>query len=34
MLAAETANAQTVADTVAEFGLIGTWATDCTQPAS
>ena len=34
MLAAETANAQTVADTVAEFGLIGTWAADCTQPAS
>src|ERR1700689_2536052 len=30
----ETANAQSVADTVAEFGLIGTWATDCTQPAS
>jgi hypothetical protein len=34
MLAAETANAQTVADTVAEFGLIGTWATDCAQAAS
>jgi len=31
---AETANAQSVADTVAEFGLIGTWATDCKQPAS
>jgi hypothetical protein len=30
----ETANAQSVADTVAEFGLIGTWATDCAQPAS
>jgi hypothetical protein len=30
----ETANAQSVADTIAEFGLIGTWATDCTQPAS
>jgi hypothetical protein len=32
--AVETANAQSVADTVAEFGLIGTWATDCAQPAS
>jgi len=31
---AETANAQSVADTIAEFGLIGTWAADCTQPAS
>jgi hypothetical protein len=30
----ETANAQSVADTVADFGLIGTWAIDCTQPAS
>ena len=30
----ETANAQSVADTVAEFGLIGTWAADCAQPAS
>jgi hypothetical protein len=30
----ETANAQSVANTVAEFGLIGTWATDCAQPAS
>jgi hypothetical protein len=30
----ETANAQSVANTIAEFGLIGTWATDCTQPAS
>ena len=31
---AETANAQSVADTIAEFGLIGTWASNCTQPAS
>ena len=31
---AETANAQSVADTIAEFGLIGTWAADCAQPAS
>jgi len=30
----ETANAQSVANTIAEFGLIGTWATDCTQSAS
>jgi hypothetical protein len=30
----ETANAQSVANTIAEFGLIGTWATDCAQPAS
>ena len=30
----ETADAQSVANTVAEFGLIGTWATDCVQPAS
>jgi hypothetical protein len=30
----EAANAQSVANTIAEFGLIGTWATDCTQPAS
>jgi len=29
-----TANAQSAADTIAEFGLIGTWAADCTQPAS
>jgi hypothetical protein len=34
MVSAETANAQSVADTIAEFGLVGTWATDCTQPAS
>jgi hypothetical protein len=34
MATVETANAQSVADTVAEFGLIGTWATDCAQPAS
>jgi len=33
MASVETANAQSVADTIAEFGLIGTWATDCTQPA-
>jgi hypothetical protein len=32
--AVETANAQSVANTIAEFGLIGTWATDCAQPAS
>jgi hypothetical protein len=30
----EAANAQSVANTVAEFGLIGNWATDCAQPAS
>jgi hypothetical protein len=34
MASVEAANAQSVADTVAEFGLIGTWATDCAQPAS
>jgi len=34
MINVETANAQSVANTVAEFGLIGTWATDCAQPAS
>ena len=34
MVTAETANAQSAADTVAEFGLIGTWATDCAQPPS
>ena len=34
MATVETANAQSVANTVAEFGLIGTWATDCTQPPS
>jgi hypothetical protein len=28
------ANAQSVANTIAEFGLIGTWATDCSKPAS
>ena len=32
--AVEAANAQSVANTIAEFGLIGTWATDCAQPAS
>jgi hypothetical protein len=30
----EAANAQSAADTIAEFGLIGTWATDCAKPAS
>jgi len=30
----EAANAQSVAQTLADFGLIGTWATDCSQPAS
>jgi hypothetical protein len=34
MARVETANAQSVANTVAEFGLLGTWATDCTQPPS
>ena len=34
MATVETANAQSVADTIAEFGLIGTWAADCSQPAS
>ena len=34
MATVETANAQLIADTIAEFGLIGTWAADCTQPAS
>jgi len=34
MASVEAANAQSVANTIAEFGLIGTWATDCTQPAS
>jgi len=34
MASVEAANAQTVADTIADFGLIGTWAADCTQPAS
>jgi hypothetical protein len=31
---AATADAQSTADVVAQFGLIGTWATDCSQPAS
>jgi hypothetical protein len=31
---AAAAQAQSVADTIAGFGLIGTWATDCTQPAA
>ena len=34
MASVETANAQSVANTIAEFGLIGTWAADCAQPAS
>ena len=34
MASVEAANAQSIADTIAEFGLIGTWATDCAQPAS
>lgn len=34
MTTVEAAHAQSVANTVAEFGLIGTWATDCRQPAS
>jgi len=34
MATVEAAQAQSVAATIAEFGLIGTWATDCTQPAS
>ncbi len=34
MAIAETANAQSVANTIAEFGLVGTWAADCTRPAS
>jgi hypothetical protein len=34
MASVETANAQSVANTITEFGLIGTWAADCTQPAS
>jgi hypothetical protein len=34
LASAETANAQSVANTIAEFGLVGTWAADCTQPAS
>jgi hypothetical protein len=34
MASAETAAAQSVANTIAEFGLVGTWAADCTRPAS
>jgi hypothetical protein len=34
MATVEAAQAQSVANTIAEFGLIGTWATDCTQPAA
>lgn len=34
MTTVEAAHAQSVANTIAEFGLIGTWATDCAQPAS
>lgn len=28
------ANAQSVADTIGQFGLIGTWALDCSKPTS
>jgi hypothetical protein len=28
------ADAQSTADVISQFGLIGTWATDCGQPAS
>jgi hypothetical protein len=31
---AGTANAQSTADVIAQFGLIGTWSTDCSRPAS
>ncbi len=31
---APAANAQSVADTLSKFGLIGTWATDCSRPAA
>jgi hypothetical protein len=31
---ANAANAQSVANTLADFGLIGTWASDCSKPAS
>ena len=34
MATVATAHAQSAANTMAEFGLIGTWATDCAQPAS
>jgi hypothetical protein len=34
MASVEAANAQSAADTIADFGLIGTWAADCAQPAS
>ncbi len=34
MASVEMATAQSVADTIAGFGLIGTWANDCAQPAS
>ena len=30
----EAADAQSVADTIGQFGLIGTWAADCSKPAS
>jgi len=30
----EIANAQSVADTIGQFGLIGTWALDCSKPTS
>ena len=33
-LPAATAHAQTVADTIGQFDLMGTWAADCSKPAS
>jgi hypothetical protein len=30
--AADAARAQTVAETIAKWGLLGTWATDCSRP--
>jgi hypothetical protein len=34
LAAAAAADAQTVSQTLTEAGLIGTWATDCSQPTS
>jgi hypothetical protein len=34
MSMAGTANAQSAADVIAQFGLVGTWASDCGRPAS
>jgi hypothetical protein len=31
---AATAHAQSTVDLISQFGLVGTWATDCSQPAS